>query len=77
VWFWNSVVWCLYSVVWKQCLLVVRLCGFGTVLFGGYIVWFLEQCCSVVILCGLGTVLVSGYIVWLRVIRNWKKLHNV
>jgi hypothetical protein len=26
---------------------------------------------------GLGTVLVSGYIVWLRVIRNWRKLHNV
>jgi hypothetical protein len=25
----------------------------------------------------LGTVLVSGYIVWLRVIRNWRKLHNV
>jgi hypothetical protein len=26
---------------------------------------------------GLGTVLVIGYIVWLRVIRNWRKLHNV
>jgi hypothetical protein len=62
-------------VVFEQGWSVI-MCGFGTVLFSGYIVWFgnsvgqwlycvvLDQWWSKLILCGLGKLLVTGNILW-------------